>query len=428
MPAIQTAVDSLFADPDVQRMLALSAKLEPLAICFPYEVGMTRFLRWLLDPSEGHGLSDLALKALLAKAGQTKRAKALPLAQRRFLAPSQVHTSSFSSVIVAAEVDIGVKERKCLDVLVIDVSGRVYVAVENKFGAREGKDQTKAYYDGLRKLFPDFDGYHIYVDWNDREPAHDQWLKVGYDWLEVFLRSAEQRESTSAQVRATLAQFRRAIALEDESSAESSNLGTLVTQIASRHSQALESMKTTVRPHGSGEQRARELAQLLKMAGEESKLVLRLFQLYSRRPEIWDRCFSVNQKFMAFVDKLSSSFGEVRVEPQKVRAHFSLADWDRFVKDPSSRHFWAAVVSVRQMEDRWRVQSYLQLASVKAEKKDKLLEVAGALRKKYGINKSTDLDQNYVLLRKTEELTTTQAIEMLDEQMRVLKKELDAAI
>lgn len=428
MPSMQPVVEALFADPDVQRMLTLSATWEPLAICYPYEVEMTRFLRWLLDPSEGHGLGDLALKALLAKAGQSERVKALSLTQRRSLAPSQVHTSSFSSVIVAAEVDVGLKDRKCLDVLALDVTGRTYVAVENKFGAREGKDQTKAYYAGLRKMFPDFDGYHIYVDWNDREPAHPEWLKVGYDWLEEFLRTAEERESTSAQVRMSLAQFRRAIAWEDESSAESSVLGILVTQVASRHAQALELMKATVRPHGSGEQRARELALLLKNVGEESKLSLRLFQLYSRRPDLWDRCFSVNQKFTAFVDKLRANFKDIRVEPQQVRAHFSLADWDRFVKDPSSRHFWAAVVSIRQIEDRWRVQSYLQMASVRSEKKDALLEMAAEVRKKYGINKGVDLDQNYVLLRKTEDLTTTSAVDMLEEHMREVKKELDGVI
>lgn len=428
MPAMQMAVDTLFADPDVQRMLTLSAISEPLAICYPRELEMTRFLRWLLDPSEGHGLGDLALKALLAKASQTERAKALSLAQRRFLAPSQVHTNSFSSLIVAAEVDVGVKRRKCLDVLAVDVIGRMYVAVENKFGAREGQDQTKAYYTGLRKMYPDFEGYHIYVDWNDREPAHRAWLKVGYDWLEEFLRSAEQRDSTSIQVRTALAQFRRAIAIEDESSAESSLLGTLITQVASRHAQALDSMKATVRPNGSGEQRARELAELMKGTGEESKLSLRLFQLYSRRPAIWDRCFSVNQKFTSFVAKLRATFRDVRVEPQQVRAHFSLADWDRFVKDPSGRHLWSAVVSVRQKDEHWRVQSYLQLASVKSEKKDALLRMAGPLRKKYGINKGTGLDQNFVLLRRTEDLTSAQAVDVLEEHMRELKKSLDAVV
>ena len=67
--SLDSLVDELYADPNVQRMLALSTHSEPLQICYPKEVNVSRFLAWLLDPSQGHGLGDQAIKSLLTRAG-----------------------------------------------------------------------------------------------------------------------------------------------------------------------------------------------------------------------------------------------------------------------------------------------------------------------------------------------------------------------
>ena len=105
--ALEDFVDDLYADPDVQRMLDLSATSAPLQICFPKEVNVSRFLAWLMDPGEGHGLGDQPLRSLLARAGQGERAQALPVNERRFLSAASIYTQSFSSVVVSTEVDVG---------------------------------------------------------------------------------------------------------------------------------------------------------------------------------------------------------------------------------------------------------------------------------------------------------------------------------
>ena len=132
---LENLVEELYADTDVQRMLSLSATAAPLPICYPKEVNVSRFLAWLMDPSEGHGLGDQPLRSLLVRAGQTDRAQALPLNDRRFLSPASIYTQSFSSVVVSTEVDVGLKTKKLLDVLILDPAAGLYVAIENKFGA-----------------------------------------------------------------------------------------------------------------------------------------------------------------------------------------------------------------------------------------------------------------------------------------------------
>ncbi len=161
---LEGLVDEIYADPDVQRMLYLSATAAPLRICYPKEVNVSRFLAWLMDPGEGHGLGDQPLRSLLARAGQADRAQALPHNDRRFLSPSSVYTQSFSSVVVSTEVDVGLKTKKLLDVLILDPSARLYVAIENKFGAKEGADQTKEYHKGLKKLFPGYRGIQTRIN------------------------------------------------------------------------------------------------------------------------------------------------------------------------------------------------------------------------------------------------------------------------
>ena len=60
-------IDYFFGDANVQRLVNSTAVWEPLRICYPKEVSVSRFLAWLLDPTQGHGLGDLAIQSLLTR-------------------------------------------------------------------------------------------------------------------------------------------------------------------------------------------------------------------------------------------------------------------------------------------------------------------------------------------------------------------------
>lgn len=422
---LEDLVDELYADADVQRMLSLSSTAAPLRICYPKEVNASRFLAWLMDPGEGHGLGDQPLRSLLARAGQADRAQALPQNDRRFLSPASVYTQSFSSVVVSNEVDVGLKTKKLLDVLILDPAARLYVAIENKFGAKEGADQTKDYHKGLTKLFPSYRGIHIYLDSNEAEPEDEAWLAVGYDWLAEFLKSSEQRESTAQHVREALAQFRSVIEDEDEDSAARSPLGTLISHVAGKHRDALASMKELVKPHARS-QRAKELAAIVGdgITTNQAKAQMRLFQLYCRRPALWDQCFK-QTLFGPFKKTLGERYSDLAVDPRRVVTTFTLDDWDRLVdKEGKDAWYYIAGVKVRYSDEQYSVVSYVEFSDVKPDRREALLSFANKLRAQNGLRAGRE-DNGWLALKRVQSLSASRAIEEAAEQLHALKTGLD---
>lgn len=422
---LEELVDELYADADVQRMLSLSATAAPLRICYPKEIHVSRFLAWLMDPGEGHGLGDQPLRSLLARAGQSERAQALPQNDRRFLSSASIYTQSFSSVVVSTEVDVGMRSKKLLDVLIIDPAARLYVAIENKFGAKEGADQTHDYHKGLHKLFPSYRGVHVYLDSNEAEPQDKAWLTVGYDWLAEFLKSSEQRESTAPHVREALAQFRAVIEEEDEDSAARSLLGTLISHVAGKHRDALAAMKDLVKPHART-QRAKELAAIVGdgITTNQAKAQIRLFQLYCRRPLLWDQCFK-QTLFGPFKKKLGEQFRDLAVDPRRVVTTFSLHDWDRLVdKDGKDTWYYLAGVQVRFADDQYSVVSYVEFSDVKPDRREALLSFANKLRAQNSLRAGRE-DNGWLALRRVQGLTASRAVDEASEQLLALKNGLD---
>lgn len=422
---LEELVDELYADTDVQRMLSLSATAAPLRICYPKEVNVSRFLAWLMDPGEGHGLGDQPLRSLLARAGQADRAQTLPQNDRRFLSPASVYTQSFSSVVVSTEVDVGLKTKKLLDVLILDPAASLYVAIENKFGAKEGADQTKDYHKGLHKLFPSYRGIHIYLDSNEAKPKDEAWLAVGYDWLAEFLKSSEQRESTAQHVREALAQFRSVIEDEDEDSAARSPLGTLISHLAGKHRDALAAMKELVKPHARS-QRAKELAAIVGngLATNRAKAQMRLFQLYCRRPALWDQCFK-QTLFGPFKKTLGERFSDLAVDPRRVVTTFSLDDWDRLVdKEGKDAWYYIAGVKVRYSDEQYSVTSYVEFSDVKPDRREALLSFANEVRAQNGLRAGRE-DNGWLALKRVQGLSASRAVEEASEQLLALKKGLD---
>lgn len=168
--------NALYGDPEVHQLLALGARHRALDICTPREINVSRLVAWLLDPNEGHGLGDKALRSLLAEAGRAEHAENLNISTRRFLAPAKVHNLALSSLIVKTELNVLAKrkpargkatvqkerKRDLLDIVAIDPGLSLCVAIENKFGARESSDQLQRYLDGLEALkLPPFHGHLI---------------------------------------------------------------------------------------------------------------------------------------------------------------------------------------------------------------------------------------------------------------------------
>ncbi|ANJ58381.1 hypothetical protein PMA3_25695 [Pseudomonas silesiensis] len=417
--SLDSLVDELYADPNVQRMLALSTHSEPLQICYPKEVNVSRFLAWLLDPSQGHGLGDQAIKSLLTRAGVSAHQANLTLNDRRFLAAANIHTLAFSSIIVVTEAELGLPgEARYIDVLAVDPAAKLYVAIENKFGYREGKDQTKTYFNALRKLFPTYRGIHLYLDSNDSEPEDDHWISINYTWLTEFLGHTEQLSWVAPHVKATMAQFRQAVQEEDDV-AEGSVLGKLVTHVASQHGSSLDALHKILTPNAP-RSRAKDLAELVKgmASGNEAKANIRLFQLYCRRPNIWDRCLK-ERKFARFYRVLGEQFSHLVADPRRVVTYFSLKEFERLL-DPELGTAWAAAIRIRQDGEHFCVTTYVSLSCVKTQLRTQLLHIVNAERTRNAIRQAQQDDGN-LTIRRGISLPPVKAAEDAAEQLKALR-------
>jgi len=180
---LATDIERFFADRTVQGVIEASRETRPLRICYPSEVPVSRFLAWLLDPSQGHGLNGAVLRRLLTACWDTAAAKeALPLVVRRRIAPSRMATQSFADVVIDREVTLTADSGR-LDVLVLVPGMKLLVAIENKVGARETRDQLKRYRTALKKRFGGWHRVHVYLDLNGTQPSDPAWIGLDYEWL-----------------------------------------------------------------------------------------------------------------------------------------------------------------------------------------------------------------------------------------------------
>ncbi len=417
----EVLIDCFFGDSDVQRLVTTTASWQPLRICYPKEVNVSRFVAWLLDPAEGHGLGDVTIQSLLTKAWWQSDGVKLTPAEKRFIAPSHIQTEGFSSAVVTTEVLLGSRK---LDVLVVDANRKRYIAIENKFGASESHRQLKDYRRELKKIFPKFLGIHILLDSNEAEPADSAWITVGYDWLADHLREVEKREATAQHVREALGQFRSVIEDEAEESGATSTYGRLVTEVASKHPEVFAMMEPWSR-QGSKGTRAHTLAQLMDdTATLEGKAMLRLFQLYWRRTNVWDDCIRQAQ-FAPFVAQLRDRFSDLLVDTKRVRTSFALNQWHSLVDiDESPFWYYPAGVNVRKTGDKYKVVSYVQLNDVRPDKRTELVTRAEALRQAYGVTRRVGDAQSFCAIRQHKDLPQQKAIELAVSELSQLESAL----
>ncbi|RQT33461.1 PD-(D/E)XK nuclease family protein [Burkholderia contaminans] len=416
-------IDFFFADSDVQRLVTSTASWQPLRICYPKEVNVSRFIAWLLDPSEGHGLGDITIQSLLTRAWWGSDDVALSAAERRFISPSNIQSEGFSSAVVTTEVTLG---NRSLDVLVVDASRKRYIAIENKFGASQAYRQLKDYRRDLIKLFPEFMGVHILLDSKEAKSADPAWITVGYDWLADHLREAEKREATAPHVREALSQFRSVIEEEAEESGATSVYGRLVTEVASRHPEVFNIMEPWVK-NGSKGARAQTLAQLMKdNVTLEGKATLRLFQLYWRRTPVWDDCVRQAQ-FAPFVASLRNRFNDLLVDTKRVRTGFSLNRWSTLVDtDSSPAWYYPAGVNVRKTGEKFKVVTFVQFNDVRPDKRAEMIGRAEEMRKKNGVKRRVGDEQSFAVIRQRKELQKDKAIDETISELAKLKALLDA--
>jgi hypothetical protein len=415
-------IDAFFADSDVLQLISLSSRSLPLAICYPGELAVSNFLCWLLDPSEGHGLGDMAIKALLNQAWHSAKDMKLEPQVRAALTPATVQTNGYSGMLAIAETSL---QTKRLDVLAVDATKKLYIAIENKFGAKQSDGQLGNYRTYLRKMFKGFAGVHLYLDWNDKLPSDSHWIPVGYEWLVEFLRHAEERSATAEHVRATLAQFRIALKFEEEESGSDSLENRAIARIASQHESVVSVMAEWLYV-ANVRDRAAEFGKLINVTGVLAVAHRQLYQMFLRRPEYWARCARV-VGMASFLTRLHQNFNSVLVDQRRKLTIFSLAEFEELI-DPVmiDDWFYPAYVSVIKNVDKYLVEVYLDTTSVRPEMRGKLEVLAEEMAAHANIVRRTTNNAAWHRVKSQKNLTHSEALTVVEDSMRALKSSVTA--
>ncbi|MFX0139451.1 MAG: PD-(D/E)XK nuclease family protein [Candidatus Hodarchaeota archaeon] len=154
-------------------------------------------LRWLLDPKETHGLGDYFLKKLLTKVILLN--KNHRYYNKDVFSVINIDTMSFNDALVQTEeVFLG---RGRGDISITEEENKIYILIENKIYAKEGKDQTITYVKAVNELYPDnkFHKLFIFLQLEGEGAEAKEFLSFTYSHLvEILKETLENKKDDMA--------------------------------------------------------------------------------------------------------------------------------------------------------------------------------------------------------------------------------------
>lgn len=144
------------------------------------EIKHTKFLAYLLDPNESHGLGDTFLNHFLIF---------LMSASDNFgIGIINLNTgfSKVSTELSSRDGETNERIDLVIEIPFLSKEVSVVIAIENKIGAKQGADQLSGYSDILKKHFPHEEGrekYHLkkyFLTEQGEEPGAADWVGVQY--------------------------------------------------------------------------------------------------------------------------------------------------------------------------------------------------------------------------------------------------------
>lgn len=190
------------------------------------EIRHSKFLAFLLDPKEPHGMGDAFVKRLLQRAVMDEPNVAAPV--------TPIELSLWDLW------EMGVwREWRRIDIFLLDERQKLAVIIENKIDTSEHGDQLDRYYEAVREEYPDHKILALYLKPGGEEPSHPDYLPVDYQAVcEILDGLAESQASVmEPDVRVLITHYtemlRRHIVGDSE-------IARLSREIYQKHQQALD--------------------------------------------------------------------------------------------------------------------------------------------------------------------------------------------
>ena len=194
----------LLAEPS---FLTLSKQLQddhPYFFVNFYEQDHSRFIVWLLDPSEGHGLGDFFLQHFLHAIVQGQAD-----AKQNKLTHQKVSSWSLSDFLFETEKKAETKIKNgSIDIYGLSLANKVLLVIENKIGSKEHGGQLETYSKYADLINEQHSNVETIVrvlldaEFNPDDSivkiaARDEWSKVNYDWIAIAIREVIDNELAS---------------------------------------------------------------------------------------------------------------------------------------------------------------------------------------------------------------------------------------
>ena len=149
-----------------------------------HEIRHSAFLRWLLDPSETHGLGDYWLRQFL----------------RQVIRGGEEPSGNTPTLFDLDGWDLGQaevrKEWRNIDVFILDEENKFVCAIENKVDSGEGQGQLCRYRKIVEREFPGYKKAFVFLTISGDEPSDDAYVPVSYGTLAVTIENALKRRQT----------------------------------------------------------------------------------------------------------------------------------------------------------------------------------------------------------------------------------------
>lgn len=148
------------------------------------EIRHSTFLRWILDPTETHGLGDYWLRQFLRKVikigeGILNNAPSL----------FDLDDWNFGRTEVR-------KEWRNIDILILNEENRFVCVIENKVDSTQAKGQLRRYWELVEREFEGYKRAYVFLTRVDEKPQHSAYVSVKYtDIADVIGDTLGRRES-----------------------------------------------------------------------------------------------------------------------------------------------------------------------------------------------------------------------------------------
>lgn len=230
----QKALQDLVLDPDLEHLEDLLAEFNLFRVLGIErgEVQHSRFLAWLLNPRETHGLGDYFVRHFLKEAAK--------VAGGAFPVPTPIDVDGWN----LGDVEV-FTERHRIDILLVSEGDGFACPIENKIGSGEHSEQLRRYLETVWAEYEHLKPFPIFLTPEGIEPENtedrEHWVPLDYGTVDSILQRVleRRRSSLSVDVASFLEQYTHSLGRHVLTTSHS-DIEELAFQIYRKHGAAID--------------------------------------------------------------------------------------------------------------------------------------------------------------------------------------------